>query len=301
MLRRTLFFGNPARLSIRREQLLVELPLSRKTRSISLEDVGIILLEHPQISVTHAVIQRCMKEGVVLINCDERHLPQGIMLPMEGHVELQERHQQQLSTSLPLRKQLWAQTVQAKINNQYRLLGQRGKVIPRMKRLVGEVVSGDAQNCEAQAAAIYWPTLFETVPAFVRDRYGEPPNHLLNYGYAILRAMMARALVASGLLLALGIHHRNKYNPFCLADDIMEPYRPFVDALVCNLCDEGWDEEQLSIEQKTRLLGIATMDVRIDGQRSPLWNAVIRSAQSLQRCFAGSARKLLYADYESNT
>lgn len=301
MLRRTLFFGNPARLSIRREQLLVELPLSRKTRSISLEDVGIILLEHPQISVTHAVIQRCMKEGVVIINCDERHLPQGIMLPMEGHVELQERHQQQLSTSLPLRKQLWAQTVQAKINNQYRLLGQRGKVIPRMKRLVGEVVSGDAQNCEAQAAAIYWPALFETVPAFVRDRYGEPPNHLLNYGYAILRAMMARALVASGLLLALGIHHRNKYNPFCLADDIMEPYRPFVDALVCKLWDEGWDEEQLSVEQKTRLLEIATMDVRIDGQRSPFWNAVIRSAQSLQRCFAGSARKLLYADYESNT
>lgn len=301
MLRRTLFFGNPARLSIRREQLLVELPMQQESRTVHLEDVGMILLEHPQISVTQAVLQRCMKEGVVLINCDEKHMPQGIMLPLEGHVEMQERHRQQLETSQPLRKQLWAQTVQAKIRNQDGLLRDRGIVLPRMERLAREVLSGDSGNCEAQAAALYWPALFETFPAFVRDRYGEPPNHLLNYGYAILRAMTARALIASGLILALGIHHRNKYNAFCLADDIMEPYRPYVDALVCDLCDEGLDGEPMTLDQKTRILGMASMDVRIEGQRSPLWNAVIRSAQSLQRCFAGSARKLLYPDYEPDT
>lgn len=280
---------------------MVELPVQRETRTISLGDVGMILLEHPQISVTHAVIQRCMLEGVVLVNCDDRHLPQGLMLPLVGHVEMQERHQQQLEASKPLRKQLWAQTVQAKIRNQDGLLQSRGVKIPRMQRLARDVVSGDTSNCEAQAAAIYWPALFDTFPDFVRDRYGEPPNHLLNYGYAILRAMMARALVAGGLILALGIHHRNKYNPLCLVDDIMEPYRPYVDALVCGLCDEGLDSDTMTISHKTRLLGMASLDVRMEGLQSPLWNAVIRSAQSLQRCFAGSARKLLYPDYEPDT
>jgi CRISPR-associated protein Cas1 len=297
MLKRTIFIGNPAKLSIRNEQLVVETTEQGQIKSVHLEDVGMIILEHQQISLTHAVIQQCMSNNIVLINCDQKHMPQGIMLPHEGHVELSERHREQLEASTPLKKNLWAQTVQAKITNQDAVLRWRGCAIPKMAHLVREVNSGDGSNCEGQAAAIYWANLFDSFPSFLRGRYGEPPNHYLNYGYAILRAMMARALVSSGLILSLGIHHLNKYNAFCLADDMMEPFRPFVDVIVCHMADEGLISEDIKLEHKTRILSIATMDVMVDGRKSPLWNAVIRSAQSLQLSFKGSARKLLFPEY----
>ncbi len=297
MLKRTIFISNPAKLSIRNEQLVVETTEHGQIKSVHLEDVGMIILEHQQISLTHAVLQQCMGNNIVLINCDQKHMPQGIMLPHEGHVELSERHREQLVASTPLKKNLWAQTVQAKITNQDAVLRWRGCTIPKMAHLVREVNSGDGGNCEGRAAAIYWSNLFETFPSFLRGRYGEPPNHYLNYGYAILRAMMARALVSSGLILSLGIHHQNKYNAFCLVDDMMEPFRPFVDIIVCHLVDEDLISEDITLEHKTRILSIATMDVIVDGRKSPLWNAVIRSAQSLQLCFKGSARKLLFPEY----
>lgn len=299
MLKRTIFISNPARLSIRNAQLRVELPENGEERSVDIQDVGVLVLDNPRITLSHAVLQACMKAGAAVFNCDERHMPQGLMLPQEGHVEMSERHRQQLDSSLPLRKNLWSQTVQAKILNQAGVLAERHACPPRLKRLASEVGSGDPNNCEGQAAAIYWPRLFQDRPGFLRDREGEEPNAHLNYGYAVLRAMTARALVASGLILALGIHHRNKYNAFCLADDMMEPYRPFVDALVLRLADEGPLGEELTLAHRARLWEIASLDTRIDGQVSPLWNAVIRSAQSLQACFAGSARKLVFPQYGS--
>lgn len=296
MLKRTLFFSNPARLSLKKAQLHIELDQENIAHTVPLEDVGLIILEHPQLSITHALIQNCMHHKVGILTCDEKHMPHGFMLPLEGHVELQERYRQQLETSVPLKKQLWAQTVQQKIINQSMVLSWRGKSIPRLDHLITEITSGDGKNCEGQAAAIYWPALFDSFPYFIRDRYGEPPNAFLNYGYAILRAMTARALVSTGLLLAIGNHHRNKYNAFCLADDMMEPYRPFVDALVCRMMDNNM-REPIDVEGKKYLLNIAGMDVEMDGKTMPLWNAIIRSAQSLQRCYAGLARKLSFPEY----
>ncbi len=298
MIKRTLLFANPAKLSIRHRQLWIERQ-DGEPRSVSLEDVGILVIEHPQISLSHAVIQACMQANVILVNCDERHMPQGIMHPLEGHVELSERYQAQLLSSLPMKKNLWAQTVQAKISNQAGVLAWRGQPTIKLNHLIKEVSSGDTRNCEGQAAAIYWASIFDSYPLFIRERFGEPPNHYLNYGYAVIRAMMARALITSGLLLALGIHHHNKYNAFCLVDDIMEPYRPYVDALICVLADESRIGEDLLTPEKTAFWSLASQDVKIDGLSSPMWNAMQRTAQSLIKCYNGSARKLLYPNYEA--
>jgi CRISPR-associated protein Cas1 len=297
MIKRTLFIGNPARLKIRKEQLVIELHETDKCHQVPLEDVGIILIEHPQTSLTHAVLQQSMRYNIALINCDDKHMPQGIMLPLEGHVELRARYQEQLDASLPLKKQLWAQTIRAKLRNQAAHLASRGQQASRLEHLAREVQSGDTSNCEGQGAAIYWAALINGNEPFIRDRSGEPPNNVLNYGYAILRAMVARALIGRGLLLAIGIHHLNKYNAFCLADDIMEPYRPFVDEVACQLMDEGFDNLELSLAVKKRILMLPQRDVEIEHRRMPMWNGIIRTAQSLQRCFAGSARNLWYPVY----
>ncbi len=298
MIKRTLLFANPAKLSIRNRQLWIERQ-DEKPRSVPVEDMGILVIEHQQINLSHAVIQACMREKVIIINCDERHMPQGIMHPMEGHVELSERYQAQLSASVPLKKNLWAQTVQAKIGNQADVLKWRGRATAKMDHLIKEVTSGDVTNCEGQAAAIYWASIFDSYPLFIRERFGEPPNHYLNYGYAVIRAMMARALISSGLLLAMGIHHHNKYNAFCLVDDIMEPYRPYVDALVCALADDSRIGEDLLTAEKMAFWSLASQDVRIDNVTSPMWNAMQRTAHSLVKCFDGSARKLLFPVYEA--
>lgn len=298
MIKRTLLFANPAKLSIRNRQLWIERK-EEETRSVPLEDVGVLVIEHQQISLSHAVIQACMQENIIIVNCDERHMPQGIMHPLEGHVELSERYQAQLSASLPLKKNLWSQTVQAKIINQAGVLAWRGRMLTKMNHLIREVTTGDSTNCEGQAAALYWASIFDSYPLFIRDRFGEPPNHYLNYGYAVIRAMMARALISSGLLLAMGIHHHNKYNAFCLVDDIMEPYRPYVDALVCALADDSRISEDLLTPEKMDFWSLASQDVRIDNVTSPMWNAMQRTAQSLVKCFDGSARKLLFPVYEA--
>ena len=156
--------------------------------------------------------------------------------------------------------------------------------------------SGDSDNLEARAAVFYWRNLFADIPNFTREREGVAPNNLLNYGYAILRAVVARGLVASGLLPTLGIHHHNRYNAYCLADDIMEPYRPYVDALVIKLRQRGAVDDELSIEMKRELLQIPTLDVTIGGKRSPLMVAVGQTTASLYRCFNGEQRKITYPE-----
>ncbi len=157
--------------------------------------------------------------------------------------------------------------------------------------------SGDVEHHEAKAAAYYWKRLFTEVPEFRRERYGMPPNNLLNYGYAILRAVVARSLVGSGLLPTLGIFHRNQYNAYCLADDIMEPYRPFVDSTVCAIMKKHEDWWELNTEKKKMLLSIPAMDVEMEGQKSPLLNAVQRTTASLSKFFEGTARKIAYAQF----
>ncbi len=161
-----------------------------------------------------------------------------------------------------------------------------------------DVKSGDSDNLEGRAAAYYWKKVFPEKEHFTRDREGDAPNNLLNYGYAIVRAVVARALVASGLLPTFGIHHHNRYNAYCLADDVMEPYRPFVDELVIKILRSGVDCGELTTDLKRQLLGLPVTEVVIGGQRSPLMVAASQTSSSLVKCFSGELRKVVYPAME---
>ena len=221
------------------------------------------------------------------------------MLNLSGNKLQSAKFKTQLDAGQPLIKQLWQQTIKSKITNQARLLQRFGKEATNMMRWAGDVKSGDPDNLEARAAAYYWKNIFTELPSFRREREGLPPNNLLNYTYAILRAIIARNLVGSGLLPTLGIHHRNQYNHYCLADDIMEPYRPFADALVTEIIRNGEDYTELSPSVKKQLLGIATVDVLFENERSPLLVAAQRTTASLAKCFEGTTKKLLYPELPS--
>ncbi|HEU4470654.1 MAG TPA: type II CRISPR-associated endonuclease Cas1 [Flavisolibacter sp.] len=296
MVKQTLYFGNPAYLKTRTEQLVVEKQDDGEIRSFPIEDLGVLILDHAQITITSGLMAKLLENNVALISCDSTHHPTGLMLNLDGHTLQSRQFAAQMSASLPLKKQLWQQTVMAKIYNQAFLLKQQHKEHKFLLNLAVEVKSGDAENHEAKAASYYWKKLFPESFGFRRDRHGMPPNNLLNYGYAILRAIVARSLVGSGLLPTLGIFHRNQYNAYCLADDIMEPYRPFVDKLVCLLCNSQKPDFELTPGLKRELLTIPAMDVCLEGQKSPLMIAVQRTTASLARCFKGKAKKIVYAE-----
>lgn len=298
MIKRTLFFGNPAYLSTKNEQLVVNFPEEEKPEaSVPIEDVGFVVLEHPQITITNGLITKLIQNKTAVVTCDKQHLPCSFLQPLVGHTEQTVRYRHQLDASVPLKKQLWQQTVSTKISNQAGHLKSRGKYSLKLERWSREVKSGDTQNHEAIAAAHYFQNLFN-MEGFSRNQKGIPPNNLLNYGYAILRAVTARALVSTGLLPSVGIFHHNKYNAFSLADDVMEPYRPFVDALVYELVETGANLAELTTAIKTELLQIPAMDVWIDNKKSPLMNAMSRTTNSLYECFYGSSRKILYPMFE---
>ena len=241
-------------------------------------------------------MEALLENNCAVITCDTKRVPVGLMLPLAGNTIQNERFRSQLDSSLPLRKQLWQQTIEAKIRNQAAVLkyvtGQEHKNILKWS---DSVRSGDADNMEARAAVYYWKSIFPNDPGFIRDREDEGANALLNYGYAILRAVVARALVGAGLLPTLGIHHHNRYNAYCLADDIMEPYRPYVDKLVVEMLDDG-AEDRLTATNKVKLLNIPVIEVGINGKRSPLMIAVSQTVSSLVKCFRGECRKLIYPD-----
>jgi len=293
MLKRTIYIGSPSYLSLRNRQLKVKDATSQEEKgSIPIEDIAMLLLDHPQITLTSTLLDMLMVHTVAVINCDAKHLPNGLMLPLQGHSTLTQRWHCQIGASIPLKKQLWKQTVQAKIENQRQLLLINDLPAGSMQTYLQTVTSGDETNREGIAAQYYWKHLFEN---FTRNPDGGYPNPLLNYGYAILRALVARALVSSGLLPALGIFHHNKYNPYCLADDIMEPYRPFVDLMVRELTQNSpLQTTQLTKEVKAYLLGITTIDVTIEEQKRPLMVALSTTTASLYACYEGSKRRISY-------
>ncbi len=299
MIKRTLYFGNPAYLKTANEQLVIEMHDSGEIKSAPIEDIGLLLLDHQQITITQALMAKLLAANVALITCDQSHHPAGLFLNLDGHTLQSQKFKAQVEASIPLKKQLWQQTVCAKIQNQATLLQAQREDHKLLLTYVKEVKSGDADNHEARAAAYYWKRVFPDFLKFRRERYGPPPNNLLNYGYSILRALVARSLTASGLLPTLGIHHRNQYNAYCLADDIMEPYRPFVDKVVCQLIRSHGRFLEMSPSMKKALLEIPAMDVQLAGQKSPLMNAVQRTTASLARCFEGTARKILYPRLET--
>lgn len=297
MIKRTLHFSNPAHLSTRNQQLLVELKdEARTSKTIPIEDLGVVILEHPQITLTSNLLEQLLDNKVAVITCNSKYMPSGMFLPFESNSEQTERIRTQLEASVPLKKQLWQQTIKQKIGNQAALLEKLGVNAIRLKKLKDDVLSGDTSNCEGQAASHYWSQIFGGY--FIRSRDPESPNAQLNYGYAILRSIVARALTASGMLPTSGIFHRNKYNAFCLADDIMEPYRPYVDWAVLQLPDLDGSEVGLTRNQKIELLKIPQLDVEINGSMRPLFHAVSTTTASLYKCFAGEQRKISYPDFK---
>jgi len=299
MIKRSLYFGNPAYLSTTKEQLVIR-KKDCKDVSTPIEDLGIVVLDNQQITITHALLAKLMSNNVAVITCNETHHPTGMMLNLDGNTLQSMKFKAQINASIPLKKQLWAYTVSAKLRNQGAVLNAIGKNGDYLIELARQVRSADAGNCEAQGAVYYWKHLFSETLDFQRERQGFPPNNLLNYGYAILRALVARCLTGSGLLPTLGIFHRNQYNAYCLADDIMEPYRPFVDTVVVGMSADGFYKSEIDSLAKQELLIIPAMDVQLNGQKSPLMNAVQRTTASLAKSFESKRVDLLYPEVKSS-
>ena len=295
MLYRSIYIGNPAYLKLKDKQLKVTDPESKEEKgSVPIEDIGLLMIDHYQITLSHQLIQELMKNNVILISCDERHLPLAGMLPFSGNSLFSERIKTQIEVSEPLKKQLWKQTIECKIQNQLKVLEQLDKYASPMYEYHKQVKSGDTTNMEGIAAQHYWKYLIDN--DFLRDRFGDYPNPFFNFGYGVLLSIMARALVDTGLLLVLGIFHRNKYNPYCLASDIMEPYRPIVDLLVMKWLQLHPEKQCLDKESKTFLLQIATQDVNIEKLVRPLIVGVKMTASSLLKCYTGEKRQISYPE-----
>lgn len=293
MIKRTLLFSNPYHLHLKYNQLVVDNKETGETKSLPVEDLGFVVLEHPQITFSQGIMRLFLEHNVAVVFCNDRYLPTGVLLNMDGHNLQTARFRAQLDASLPLKKNLWMQTIRQKLLNQADILNQEQKDGAALVQKARMVRSGDQSNEEAKGAAIYWSRLFGK--AFRRERYGDSPNGLLNYGYAILRAAVARALAGSGLHPTLGIFHRNQYNTYCLADDIMEPYRPFVDRLVLDWIASHGLHAEVDQQAKAHLLGVLTMDVYIGKRQRPLMLALSETTSSLADCFEGKRKTLKYA------
>lgn len=295
MITRSIYIGNPAYLKLKDNQMKIVCPETHVEKgSIPIEDLGLLMLDHHQITISHQLIQQLMGNNVVVISCDVHHLPHGMMLPLYGHTEHSERIKYQMEASEPLKKQLWKQTIESKIENQYKVLKYCERPCDVLLTYKNEVKSGDATNMEGIAAQHYWKHLIGN--GFLRDRFGDSPNQFLNFGYAVLRSLVARAIVETGLLPVLGIFHKNKYNPYCLADDLMEPYRPYVDKLVIEWLEQYPYTEDLTKEFKAHVLQIATLDIKIDDLTRPLMLGVKMTVVSLYKCYTGEKRLISYPE-----
>lgn len=289
MLKRTLCFTSPVQLSLKNAQIVISFKdIPNEQRTIPIEDVGMVLIENQMVSITMPLLNELVDSGVGVVFCDRKGLPHAMLQNLDGNSLQGEFLRNQIAVGEVLRKQLWKQIIEAKIRNQSALLEklhQKGDVL---KPYYSNVKSGDADNREGIAAKLYWTSLFGS--DFVRDRNQEGINALLNYGYTILRSAAARALVSAGLSPALGLFHHNRSNAFPLADDMMEPFRPYVDEIVYHLCEEG----RLSVtkETKVNLIGVLSCDTHYDNVMRPLQVGLSMTMASLARCYAGEQKKL---------
>lgn len=291
MLKRTLFFSTPLDLSLKNNQLVVSTrQMPEVKNSVPIEDIGFVVLENQQINITLPLLNALSDNNAAVIICGDNFMPNAMLLNLDSNTTQGEVYRAQIEASEPLKKGLWKQVVEAKIRNQAALLNKLGKDGDRLKPYYSNVKSGDSDNREGIAAKIYWNELFGE--DFIRSREGSSPNNLLNYGYTLLRAAVARALMGSGLFPAFGIFHRNRYNAFPLADDIMEPYRPFVDEIVFDLWANG--ERELTKQIKADLIHILYVDTRFGKLLRPLEVGLTFTTASLAKCFAGEAKRLSY-------
>ncbi len=292
MLKRTILLENKTSVSVKNLQLIIKTELREST--IPAEDIGYLVIDHPQVFLSIPAMNLLIENNAAIIVCGNNHLPNGMFLNLNSHHIQQEIFRNQMEASLPLKKQLWQQTIVEKINNQGILIERITGEKTNFSFFASKVLSGDTSNMEGVVANFYWKTFFEHCEIKVkRERFGNFPNNFLNYGYAILRAATARSLSGSGLLNTLGIHHRNKYNAFALADDIMEPYRPLVDEKVFEWISIS-DEQELTTAAKAEFLKILTQTVYFDKEKSPLMVGLQKTASSLQQCFTGEKKKINY-------
>lgn len=301
-MKKTLLIESHVKLSLLNSNLFISKESSKnskaKDRTIPLSDIEIIIMESLQINITTGLLNALLKKKIMVVVCDNKNMPQGILTPLIGNVTQTERHNRQLSASLPLKKQMWRHIIKCKITNQAKVLAYYSESKTEcMYKWVQEVKSGDRTSMEARAAQYYWSHLFKShIKHFKRERNGLPPNNILNYGYSVIRLTIIKNLITTGLLSSVGLHHSNKYNPFCLADDIMEPYRPFIDNLVCKMILEGADISTLNNDIKNKLFNVLTTKVKIGGRATTIGNAIKLTIYSLLKSFKDGKMQLQYPE-----
>lgn len=282
-------FTLPASLSLKDNQLVIQLKGAEQVVTRPIEDIGVVVVENPQVTLTVPLLNAFVENNVAVVFCDNKQMPKSMLMNLDGNTTLQESYRYQIDASQPTKKQLWKQLVECKIRNQGALLQKLEKDADSLKPYYLNVKSGDSDNREGLASRIYWPLLMGS--DFRREREGQPPNQMLNYGYSILRAAVARALIGSGLYPAFGFFHRNRYNAFPLADDVMEPYRPFVDEIVYHLYFDGASSE-LDKQSKGDLLRVLFADVQMGKLTRPLEVALSMTTASLLKVLKGEQEKL---------
>jgi len=289
MIKRTIFLSKKAKVTTKNEQL--QIITDEREASIPIEDIGFVVIEHQQSYISIPALTKLIKKNVSVIFCDDKHMPTSMLMNLDSHHLQHEHFKNQLNCSEPLKKQIWQQIIKEKIKNQDTHLKLKGINDSPLTYYSNNVLSGDTDNREGAAARFYWQHIFDI--NFTRERFGDYPNNFLNYGYIILRASVARALSGSGLLNTLGLHHHNRYNAYCLADDIMEPYRILVDLKVIEIINK-YSEQELTTQIKVELLQILTQTVYFKDTKSPLMVALKTTCVSLQKCFSGESRKIIY-------
>ena len=289
MLKRTIYLSSPLKISVKDEQLLITLRDNDKpTSTVPIEDLAHVVIENQQVSITIPALNALIRQNVGVIICDDKSMPHILMNPLDGNTLQGQRYRTQLEASLPIKKSIWKQIIVSKIANQSRLLNKLGKDGDILKPYYMNVKSDDSDNREGIAAKLYWQKLLGK--DFYRSRNGVPPNNLLNYGYTILRASVARSIVGSGMLPALGIHHRNRSNAFPLADDLMEPFRPFVDEVVINLFTAN--HSRIDKESKSEIINVLYCDTTVNGKIHPLNIAVTMLCTSVIKMMDGECKSL---------
>jgi CRISPR-associated protein Cas1 len=296
MIKKSILIENKTSITAKNLQLNIKSEL--RESNIPIEDIGFLVLDHQEIYISLPAMNLLIENNTALILCSKNHMPNGMFLNLNSHHIQQEVFKNQIDASVPLKKQLWQQTIIEKITNQGELLKKITNKTNTLEFLASKVLSGDTTNMEGVAAQQYWKSFFEI--DFKRERFGDYPNNFLNYGYAILRAATARALSGSGLLNTLGIHHKSKYNAFALADDIMEPFRPLIDEKVHEIMQK-YEEQELTTAIKSELLQVLTRTVYFKEEKSPLMVALQKTASSLQQCYMGKRKKIKYPQLWNST
>lgn len=295
MIKRTLFFSNAVCLTLKNKQLLIQNKETHEETSVPIEDIGFVIIENNKTYISIPVINALADNNAAVVFCNDKHLPFSMNLPLDCNTIQNQLFAAQIEATLPVKKQCWKQIIEQKIKNQAKVL-EKYKMDPiRLKEYAANVKSGDSTNREALAAKLYWDLLIDV--DWVRTRFGEYPNNLLNYGYAILRAAMARALVGSGLLPTFGIHHHNKYDAYALADDLMEPYRPYIDDEVISYIKNNPDIDEITTDFKAKILQILTRDVSIEKLVRPFMIALTITSSSLSKFLTGGVEKLALPEF----